>query len=271
MPYPTALTETSNTFIYLQRSYYKRTQKNVLIHESLTSAIIRWYNDNQKQVEIATAPEHVCLGFALTIMKGGVCMAFDTFDEGISLGGMRSKTEIRTLICYMYKSVGSPMSKETIINALMEKGLANYFEVSASFDDLLRNGNIALVDEEKGLYFITGNGRMIATQLEDTLAPTVRERATECALALLKREQVESENKVTITKCENGYNVNCRISGGDMDLLSFSLYVPDITQARLIRKNFYKNPDIFYSVIIAMLTRNKRSVTEILDELGSVI
>ncbi len=141
-------------------------------------------------------------------------MAFDTFDEGISLGGMRSKTEIRTLICYMYKSVGSPMSKETIINALMEKGLANYFEVSASFDDLLRNGNIALVDEEKGLYFITGNGRMIATQLEDTLAPTVRERATECALALLKREQVESENKVTITKCENGYNVNCRISGG---------------------------------------------------------
>ena len=59
-------------------------------------------------------------------------MAFDTFDEGISLGGMRSKTEIRTLICYMYKSVGSPMSKETIINALMEKGLANYFEVSAT-------------------------------------------------------------------------------------------------------------------------------------------
>ncbi len=198
-------------------------------------------------------------------------MAFDTFDEGVSLGGMRSKTEIRTLICYMLKSVGSPMRKDTIVNALMEKGLANYFETSSSFDDLVRNGNIELADADKNLYKNTSNGDMIATQLEDTLAPTVKERAIECALSLLRQEQIESENKVTITKCENGYNVTCKISGGDMDLLSFTLYVPDITQARLIRKNFYKNPDMFYSVMIAMLTRNKREITEILEGLGSVI
>lgn len=198
-------------------------------------------------------------------------MAFDTFDEGISLGGMRSKTEIRTLICYLFKSVGVPMSKDAVVNALMEKGLANYFETSASFDDLIQNGNIKAVDEDKKLYTNTDNGNMIAIQLEDTLAPTVKERAVECALSLLKRERIESENKVTIEKCDNGYTVTCRISGGDMDLLSFSLYVPEVHQARMIRKNFYKNPDMFYSVIIAMLTRNKRGVTEILDELGSVI
>lgn len=198
-------------------------------------------------------------------------MAFDTFDEGVSLGGMRSKTEIRTLICYMLKSVGSPMRKDTIVNALMEKGLANYFETSSSFDDLVRNGNITLADADKKLYTNTPNGDMIATQLEDTLAPTVKERAIDCALTLLRQEQVESENKVTISKCDNGYNVTCKISGGDMELLSFTLYVPDITQARLIRKNFYKNPDMFYSVMIAMLTRNKREITEILDGLGSVI
>ena len=198
-------------------------------------------------------------------------MAFDTFDEGISLGGMRSKTEIRILICYMFRCVGTPMRKDTIVNALMEKGLANYFETSACFDDLIRHGNIALVSEDSDLYQNTENGDMIAVQLEDTLAPTVKERATECALSLLKKERVESENKVTIEKCDNGYNVTCTISGGDMDLLRFTLYVPDVTQARLIRKNFYKNPDMFYAVMIAMLTRNKRAVTDILDELGSVI
>lgn len=198
-------------------------------------------------------------------------MAFDTFDEGIILGGMRSKTEIRTLICYMLKSVGAPMSKEMIVNALMEKGLANYFETSSCFDDLIRHGNIAPVEENSALFVNTENGEMIATQLEDTLAPTVKERATECALTLLKKQQIENDNKVTIEKCDNGYTVTCAISGGDMELLKFSLYVPDLTQARLIRKNFYKNPDMFYSVMIAMLTRNKRAVTEILDELGSVI
>ena len=198
-------------------------------------------------------------------------MAFDTFDEGISLGGMRSKTEIRILICYLFKSVGTPMRKDTVVNALMEKGLANYFETSACFDDLIRHGNIAPTDENGNLYQNTANGEMIAVQLEDTLAPTVKERATECALSLLRKERVESENKVTIEKNANGYTVRCAISGGDMELLSFALYVPDIAQARLIRKNFYKNPEMFYSVMIAMLTRNKRSVTEILDELGSVI
>ncbi len=198
-------------------------------------------------------------------------MAFDTFDEGISLGGMRSKTEIRTLICYLFKSVGVPMTKDAVVNALMEKGLANYFETSASFDDLLKNGNIELVDAEQKRYFNTDNGNMIAVQLEDTLAPTVKERAIECALALLKQERVESENKVTIEKSDNGYTVTFRISGGDMELLSFSLYVPDKQQARILRKNFYKDPDLYYSVMIAMLTRNKRAVTEILDELGSVI
>ena len=163
------------------------------------------------------------------------------------------------------------MTKDAVINALMEKGLANYFETSASFDDLVKNGNIKMTDEEKKLYYNTDNGDMIATQLQDTLAPTVKERAVECALSLLKREQVESENKVTIEKCDNGYTVTCRISGGEMDLLRFSLYVPDVQQARILRKNFYKNPDLFYSVILAMLTRNKRSVTEILEEFGSVI
>ena len=87
----------------------------------------------------------------------------------------------------------------------------------------------------------------------------------------MKRPDYLNQIRGNIEKAENGYTVTCRISGGDMELLSFSLYVPDINQARLIRKNFYKDPDMFYSVMIAMLTRNKRSVTEILDELGSVI
>ncbi len=198
-------------------------------------------------------------------------MAFDTFDEGISLGGIRSKNEIRTLICYMFKGVNSPMKKESIITALQEKGLANYFESSACFDDLIRNNNLELVDKSNDTYFITDAGKLIATQLEDTLALTVRERALQCLLELINQEKIEKENVVTIDKNKNGYTVNCSISGGDMDLLNFSLYVPDINQARMIRKNFHKDPEMFYSVIIAMLTRNKKSVEDILSELNAVI
>ena len=198
-------------------------------------------------------------------------MALDTFDEGINLGGMRSKTEIRTLICYMMNAVNLPMTKDTVLNALLERGLANYFEASTCFDDLLKNENIALDEFDENRYLITDAGRMIARELEDTLPLTVRERAIECALSLLERQRIEKENRVVIEKGENGYYVVCSISGGEMNLLKFSLYVPDIAQARLLRKNFYKNPSMIYNTMIAMLTRNKRAVSEILDELGSVI
>ena len=42
-------------------------------------------------------------------------MVLDTFDEGIAIGGIRSKNEIRTLICYILNSVGTPMSKEVVV------------------------------------------------------------------------------------------------------------------------------------------------------------
>lgn len=198
-------------------------------------------------------------------------MAFDTFDEGISLGGVRSKTEIRTLICYIFDRVGVPMKKDTIVTALLQKGLANYFECSSSFDDLKKSNNLQLVDEENKLYFITDSGKMIARQLEDTLAYTVKEKACECTLSLLEKERIEKENAVTITKLDNGYNVNCTISGGDVDLLKFSLYVPDITQAKIVRKSFHKNPQLFYNVVIAMLTRNKGSVVDALKDLNTML
>lgn len=198
-------------------------------------------------------------------------MAFDTFDEGISLGGMRSKTEIRTLICYLFDKVNCPMKKETVINALQQKGLANYFESSSCFDDLVKNNNLEITDNENKLYFVTQSGKMISRQLEDTLALTVKEKACECTLSLLEKERIEKENVVTINKTKNGYTVDCSISGGDMDLLTFSLYVPDINQARIVRKNFHKNPLMFYNVIVSMLTRNKGAVKEALSDLNSIL
>lgn len=198
-------------------------------------------------------------------------MAFDTFDEGIALGGIRSKNEIRTLICYIYTTINTPMTKELVTNALLEKGLTNYFEASSCFDDLVKAGNLKKVTDDSPLFTHTDNTVLISNQLEDTLATTVKDRACECVLSLIEKNRIEKENIVEIEKIDNGYNVCCRISGGDMDLLSFKVYVPEIAQARRIKKNFYKNPESFYEIMIAMLTRNKKQVENILDSLNSVI
>jgi len=197
-------------------------------------------------------------------------MPYDAFDEGISLGGIRTKNEIRTLICYMFTSVKQPMSKEIVVNALLKKGLTNYFEASSCFDDLINNGNLAPVEGSDKLYTATVNGRIISEQLEDTLPLTAKERAYECALLLLEKERIERENKVTTEKADNGYYVTCEISGGDMELMKLKMYMPDSNQARAVKKNFYKNPQLFYEIMIAGVTRNKELIKQALEDLDNM-
>lgn len=200
-------------------------------------------------------------------------MVFDTFDEGIAPGGIRSKNEIRTLICYIFASVGTPMCREVVIETIQKKGLANYFETSSCFDDLLEHKNIepVTVEDNVQLYFVTDNGKMIANQLESTLSYTVKEKAHTCALALLEQRKIEKENAVIITKSDNGYTVKCSISGGDIELLNFEIFAPDKNQAKLIKANFHKNPELFYKTTIALLTKNKEFVGEALEDLYGVL
>ncbi len=196
-------------------------------------------------------------------------MAFDTFDEGINYGGVRSKNEIRTLICYLFDSINKPLDKETVTEAIQKQGLANYFETSSCFDDLISHNNLKRDENNPELYTLTANGKMVANQLENTLPTTVKEKAYSCALELLEQRRIEKENAVKITKTDKGYNVNCSISGGDVNLISLDIYAPDIKQAKLIKKNFHKNPELLYKVIMGTITKDNDLVKDCLNEIRS--
>lgn len=197
-------------------------------------------------------------------------MSFDTFDEGITLGGIRSKTEVRILICYLFTCIKQPMSKTTVINALLEKGLTNYFEASSCFDDLVNKGNLINSEDDSDLFIASENARMISEQLGDNLALTIKERAVECVMSLLEKERREKENKVTIENVDNGYIVKCSVSGEKNDLMNISLFLADDEQARIVKKNFYKNPQLIYKTILATLTRNNTLIKETLEDLSEV-
>ena len=114
-------------------------------------------------------------------------MLFNTFDEGIAPGGLRSKHEIKTLICYIYYSVKENLDRDLIIEAIREDELANFFEVSAAFDELVADKNLIKNETTDGAvtYSLSENGRMIAEQLDSTLAYSVKDKALKCAIKLL--------------------------------------------------------------------------------------
>lgn len=200
-------------------------------------------------------------------------MAFDTFDEGVVPGGVRSKTEIKILICYIFNSVKENMDKDLITQSITKEELANYFEISSAFDDLIKNGNLKESEVVDGLqtYELTDNGKLIANQLESTLAYTVKDKAYKCAVQMLAEKKKRRENSAEIKRTENGYDVICKISGGNMDLLSFTMYAPTNEQAVYLKNNFYDNPSVIYKVMLALMTKDKDCVGEALEELYGVL
>lgn len=189
-------------------------------------------------------------------------MEFDAFTGGVAPGGLRSKSDIRILICYLLKSVDAPLSGEDIIRVMQEKALANYFEVNDALSALVSLGNIRR--EEDGTYVLEPQGKSVADNLDVLLPLSVRDKAIAAAMSMLASAKIERENAVTTTRTGNGYNVSCHISGGDMELMNLTVYVPDLYQARVVKKNFHRDPQRIYSLLLAALTGDDELTKNIL-------
>ena len=193
-------------------------------------------------------------------------MDFDAFTGGVEPGGLRSKDEIRILICYLLASVNAPLSKEDIVAIVRDNGLANYFEVADAISEMAEKGLILLEEPDRRLCTASENARLIAKQLDSALPPSVRDKAVRAALNLLAKAKREQENKVEIERARNGYTVTCHISGGDADLMSFSLLVPDQRQAQMVRETFQDSPGTVYRMLLALVTGSSELAADLLRQ-----
>lgn len=179
-------------------------------------------------------------------------MRQDAFTEGVEPGGLWNKNDIRILLCYILSSVNGPLSREALSQIVQGKALANYFEVGDALASLLKQGNVA--QDEEGLYTVTDAGREIAQNLDATLPLSVRDKALEAAMRLMADARARRENRVEITEVERGFRVTCSVSGGEMDLMTVSLFAPDRAQAELVERNFYRDPEGVYKLLLSSLT-----------------
>ncbi len=179
---------------------------------------------------------------------------FDALSEGIELGGLRNKDEIRVLIGYLLKTVDSPISREQIGNIMQDQGIANYFEAMDAISELLSNGNVtSTFQDEKELLTITDIGRAAIATLEQDLPRTVREKAVKSAIRFMTLEKNERENEVKIEPTSDGYTISFSLKDRDSSMMDLSMFVPDKEQAERLKANFVEDPARVYSSILAAL------------------
>ena len=175
-----------------------------------------------------------------------------TFDDGIEPGGLRTRNEIKLLVCYLLSSVEERITRSQLCEIALDKGLANYFEINQAVSDLIENGSVVsdFIECEEYLS-VTEQGRSSTRTLEIQLPRSVREKAINAAIKMLTLAKRKRENKVEVQKLENGgYHVTFSME----EMMKLTIYVADEMQVETVTNNFYEDPIKLYSGIIASLT-----------------
>ncbi len=183
-------------------------------------------------------------------------MGNDAFSAGVVPGGLKDKQEIKILICFLLDKTEQNFTKNDITSILQMQGLANYFEVSQAFEEMVNNKNIVLNSEDDRYYVLTSTGKMIVDELGSTVPISVREKALGSAQRYFSRLKSEEENTVTIRKNQFGYSVSCKVSGGEFNMMELKLYAPDMHTAVMIRDNFYHDPSAVYDSVMRILSKD---------------
>lgn len=181
-------------------------------------------------------------------------MRFDAFMANVKDGGLRSVSSIYMLVCYIVANMNKRVSAATIIEAVNDAMIANYFEISDAVNKLIKAGTINEGDD-KMLYMDEQDVKEIAL-IEKDLPLTIRQRSIKACQKVIARESYKRENKVICEQVDGGYKVHLKVSDNKTDFMNLELFAVTDTQAELIKDKFISDPATVYETLIDAIFNN---------------
>ena len=176
---------------------------------------------------------------------------FDAYTYGIEPGGLRSKSDINTIICYTVTKSKVKLTAKNICDTMVEGGIANYFEVMDAFSRILKNEIIT--EDEDGYLVPSVQCEQLLEMVEMDLPLSIREKSLNIATRLASKEIYSKENKVDIEKSDSGFDVTMHVTDKGQDFMVLKLNVPTMEQAELIKDKFLDDPVKVYDNLVNSL------------------
>ena len=182
-------------------------------------------------------------------------LRFDALMAGVPDGGLRSVSSISLIVCYIIANINGKVTAENITQTMDEGMFANHFEVADAISKLKKNG--VITESEDGALTMVNPSRANIDLIEMDLPLTIRENSIKLCQKIIAKEKYKRENRVEITKKENGYIVNLNVSDNNTDFLSLDLFAATKEQAEMIKEKFISNPIKVYETLIEAIFDNK--------------
>ena len=169
---------------------------------------------------------------------------------------LKTTTDIKVFLLFLLDNIGYPIDHATIMEMVEE----NTDEISLDYDECL----IRLVDSEhlyydevdgERYYMISDKGRLVASELYDSLDKNLRERSLRCAIRHISLSKSGARINSSIEKTESGrYIVTLEAFDKTGELMSVRVSVNSLAEAEVLKKNFEAKPDGVYRGVMFSVT-----------------
>lgn len=174
-------------------------------------------------------------------------MNYDAITAGVVPGGLRNKTNIRILLCYVLSETELAINKNELLSTFSENGSINWFELSEAIDDLIEKGEFKENNEN---IEITEKGKQVAEALYTDVPVSTRENAVEAVLKINAKKIAKENYGTEIKKNSDGTSTVFLFAGSKENKTDeIKLIMPDTLTATKIKNNFEENPSEVFAAI----------------------
>ena len=179
----------------------------------------------------------------------------DTLTVGVSPDGIKNRTDIRILICYMLDQFEEPLTKSDIIELIFVNKYANYIEALSAIEHLIDNDHL-MHNPATDALLLAPLGKRVSDDLSSRLPNSIRRKSRDAIEKKLKRRRSERENGFIAEPCEGGFSVKCVIGSKEPEsgLMTVSLLLPSQARVDEARERFYSDPEALYRLVYAQVT-----------------
>lgn len=170
--------------------------------------------------------------------------------------------DLKVLICYMLTAVNEAIPIVETAQLFHYEGVANYFDTQTAIFELETEEYITKDKNFSDMIIVTQKGRNLANALKDSVSAVLREKVYDVVVKMLTRYKAERDTNIKIEEKKNGFLLTYSVLGGEEEILSFSIMLPNMAQANHLKEHILKNPKHYCDSFIELLTENLQNTEE---------
>ncbi len=170
--------------------------------------------------------------------------------------GLNTVTDLKVFLLFLLDNIRYPIDRTTVMTIIAE----NTDDISLDYDqclgELADSGHLYYdeIDGEK-YYMISDEGRLVASELYDSLDKGFRERSLRSAIKHISLSKSGASIKAYIEETETKrYRVTLEAHDAQGEIMKTSLTVTSRAEAEAIKKNFENKPDGVYRGVLFSAT-----------------